>query len=194
MKKLLILDMDETLLHTECFKESDYLEEGSYDFKFPLGGGGWSNDEHWYFTTKRPFLDEFMKYAFDNFKVAIWTAGGSDYASEAISRAGIDKNKLEFFWTRERCTMKYDFETGYDYGLKPLDKVRKSFNWDLNDILIVDDVKKTAINNYGNLIHIKDFTNSKSDTELFKLIEYLEKIKDSDNFRNIEKRGWSDRI
>ena len=108
--------------------------------------------------------------------------------------AGIDKNKLEFFWTRERCTMKYDFETGYNYGLKPLDKVRKSFNWDLNDILIVDDVKKTAINNYGNLIHIKDFINSKSDTELFKLIEYLEKIKDADNFRNIEKRGWSDRV
>lgn len=191
MKKLLILDMDETLLHTECFRDIDYLEEGSYDFKFPLGGGGWSNDEHWYFTLKRPFLDEFMKYVFDNFKVAIWTAGGSDYASEAISRAGIDKNKLEFFWTSERCTMKYDFETGFRYGVKNLEKVHKSLGWDLNNVLIVDDVQKTAINNYGNLIHIKEFCNDRSDIELNKLMGYLDKIKDSNNFRSIEKRGWS---
>lgn len=191
MKKLLILDMDETLLHTECFRDIDYLEEGSYDFKFPLGGGGWSNDEHWYFTIKRPFLDEFMNYAFDNFKVAIWTAGGSDYASEAISRAGIDKNKLEFFWTSERCTMKYDFETGFRYGVKNLEKVHKSLGWDLNNVLIVDDVQKTAINNYGNLIHIKEFCNDRSDIELKKLMNYLDKIKDSNNFRSIEKRGWS---
>ena len=191
MKKLLILDMDETLLHTECFRDIDYLEEGSYDFKFPLGGGGWSNDEHWYFTIKRPFLDEFMNYAFDNFKVAIWTAGGSDYASEAISRSGIDKNKLEFFWTRERCTMKYDFETGFRYGVKNLEKVHKSLGWDLNNVLIVDDVQKTAINNYGNLIHIKEFCNDRSDIELKKLMNYLDKIKDSNNLRSIEKRGWS---
>ena len=191
MKKLLILDMDETLLHTECFGDIDYLEEGSYDFKFPLGGGGWSNDEHWYFTIKRPFLDEFMNYAFDNFKVAIWTAGSSDYASEAISRAGIDKNKLEFFWTRERCTMKYDFETGFKYGVKNLEKVHKSLGWDLNNVLIVDDVIRTAINNYGNLIHIKEFCNDRSDIELNKLMGYLDKIKDSNNFRSIEKRGWS---
>jgi RNA polymerase II subunit A small phosphatase-like protein len=191
MKKLLILDMDETLLHTECFRDIDYLEEGSYDFKFPLGGGGWSNDEHWYFTLKRPFLDEFMKYVFDNFKVAIWTAGGSDYASEAISRAGIDKNKLEFFWTSERCTMKYDFETGFRYGVKNLEKVHKSLGWNLNNVLIVDDVQKTAINNYGNLIHIKEFCNDRSDIELNKLMGYLDKIKDSNNFRSIEKRGWS---
>lgn len=191
MKKLLILDMDETLLHTECFRDIDYLEEGSYDFKFPLGGGGWSNDEHWYFTIKRPFLDEFMNYAFDNFKVAIWTAGGSDYASEAISRSGLDKNKLEFFWARERCTMKYDFETGFRYGVKNLEKVHKSLGWDLNNVLIVDDVQKTAINNYGNLIHIKEFCNDRSDIELKKLMNYLDKIKDSNNFRSIEKRGWS---
>ena len=191
MKKLLILDMDETLLHTECFRDIDYLEEGSYDFKFPLGGGGWSNDEHWYFTLKRPFLDEFMNYAFDNFKVAIWTAGGSDYASEAISRSGLDKNKLEFFWARERCTMKYDFETGFRYGVKNLEKVHKSLGWDLNNVLIVDDVQKTAINNYGNLIHIKEFCNDRSDIELKKLMNYLDKIKDSNNFRSIEKRGWS---
>lgn len=189
--RLLILDMDETLLHTETSRDKEYLPEGSYDFKFPLSSDGWADDTTWFFTIKRPFLDEFMKYAFDNFKVAIWTAGSSDYATEAIKGCGIDTNKLEFFWTRERCTMKYDYESGQNYGVKNLDKVHKSLGWDLDKVLIVDDVSKTAMNNYGNLIYIKEFFNQRRDTELLKLTNYLEKIKDEPNFRNMEKRGWS---
>ena len=87
--------------------------------------------------------------------------------------------------------MKYEFETGFKYGVKNLEKVHKSLGWDLNNVLIVDDVQKTAINNYGNLIHIKEFFNDRSDIELNKLMGYLDKIKDSNNFRSIEKRGWS---
>ena len=183
--KLLILDMDETLIHSESFRDHDYISEGAYDFKFSVG------EDYWYFTIKRPFLDEFMKYAFDNFKVAIWTAAGADYAAAVMKGCGINTKKLEFFWTRERCTMKYDFETGFHYGVKNLDKVKKSLGWDLNNILIVDDVLKTAINNYGNLIHIKEFLYQRNDTELLKLMNYLETIKDEPNFRAIEKRGWS---
>lgn len=185
--RLLILDMDETLIHTESF-EDNYLPEGSYDFKFPIHD---KYDEKWYYTIKRPFLDEFLKYAFDNFKVAVWTAGSRDYATTVMNGVGIDIDKLEFFWTRERCTIKYDYMTMQNYGQKSLNKVHKSFGWDLNKILIVDDVEKTAINNYGNLILIKSFLYDRNDTELLKLINYLETIKDSPNFRSIEKRGWS---
>ncbi len=188
--RLLILDMDETLLHTECFESSDYIPEGSYDFKFPMGE--YSGDQTWYFTIKRPFLDEFMKYAFDNFKVAIWTAGGSDYADTVISKCGVDKTKLEFFWTRERCTIKRDYETGNNYGEKNLSKVR-NLGWNLDRVLIIDDVAKTASNNYGNLIRISEYFNSSKDTELLKLMNYLEIIKDEPNFRTIEKRGWSNK-
>lgn len=187
LNRLLILDMDETLIHTE----DNSLPDSSYDFKFPLGGGGWSNDEKWYYTKKRPFLDEFLKYAFDNFKVAVWTAGSRDYATSVMNGIGIDIDKLEFFWTRERCTIKYDYMTMQNYGQKNLSKVHNSLGWDLNRILIVDDVEKTAINNYGNLILIKSFLYDRNDTELLKLINYLETIKDSPNFRSIEKRGWS---
>ena len=34
-------------------------------------------------------------------------------------------------------------------------------------------------------------SSSPNDTELLKLISYLETIKNSENFRSIEKRGWS---
>ena len=58
-------------------------------------------------------------------------------------------------------------------------------------VLIVDDKSETAVNNYGNLIQIKPFTDDLNDTELLKLISYLETIKDESNYRRIEKRGWS---
>lgn len=192
MNRLLILDLDETLIHTETAKESDYYDEGVYDFKFPIGGGGWSSEPtYWYFTRKRPFLKEFMDYAFNNFKVAIWTASSPDYASIVLENSGIPIKNLDFFWTRERCTMKYDYEKMKHYGVKTLNKVHKSFGYNLENILIVDDIAETAINNYGNLIHIKPFVYQTDDTELLKLMSYLETIKDEQNYRSIDKRGWS---
>lgn len=191
--KLLILDLDETLIHTERF-EKDYLDEGSYDFKFSV-----TNPMYEYFTLKRPYLNEFLDYAFSNFKVAVWTAASKDYAKTIIDNIGIDSNKLEFLYTEENCTIKVKYDGCYGiysvvgdgtyYGEKNLNKIRSKYN--LKDVLIVDDIPETASNNYGNLIRINPFTSSPNDTELLKLISYLETIKDSDNFRSIEKRGWS---
>jgi RNA polymerase II subunit A small phosphatase-like protein len=62
---------------------------------------------------------------------------------------------------------------------------------ELNRILIVDDIYNTAINNISNLIQIKPFYFDNNDTELLKLISYLQKIKDESNYRTINKRGWS---
>jgi Dullard-like phosphatase family protein len=184
MKKLLILDLDETLIHTEKFP-TNYLEEGEYDFKYPS-----SNKSYEYFTIKRPFLDEFLKYAFENFDVAVWTAAGKEYAENVVKNIGIDKSNLEFFYTEENCTIRLDYLTGDYYGEKNLNKIKKR-GFDLEKVLIVDDIAKTAVHNYGNLIQIKPFTSNREDTELLKLISYLEKIKDAERFRSIEKRGWS---
>ena len=199
MKKLLILDLDETLIHSESFPGKDYLDKESYDFSFALGGGAWStNKEYYYYTKKRPFLKEFMEYAFENFKVGIWTAADRDYASIILGEVGIPISKLDLFWTSDKCTIKMKNDDGthpHDrqkyYGVKTLNKVRRSLDWNLKDILIVDDIYESAENNYGNLIHIKSFDNQVNDSELLKLITYLEKIKDEPDFRRIEKRGWS---
>jgi len=184
MKKLLILDLDETLIHTEKFPV-DYLESGTYDFKLEI-----PNKSYEYFTIKRPFLKEFLNYVFDNFDVAVWTAAGKDYAKNVLINIGIDESKLKFFYTEENCTIKLNYESGDYYGVKNLNKL-KNKGFDLKDVLIVDDVQDTAVNNYGNLILIKKFITNREDTELLKLISYLEKMKNVDNVRDIEKRGWS---
>lgn len=184
MKPLLILDIDETLIHTDT-APLEYEKYLNFDFKFKG-----NNSKSLYYTKKRPYLDEFLNYAFQNFDIAIWTAAGVEYAEEILKGIGLDKSKLKFLYTQENCTLKLSHDYSNYFGVKNLQKLKKG-GYDLNKVLIVDDIAETAVNNYGNLIQIKPFTDDSDDTELLKLISYLEKIKNEQNYRRIEKRGWS---
>jgi len=196
MKGLLILDLDETLIHSEEFPRTKPNNQ-KFDFKVHCEG-----DDYWFMTKKRPFLDEFIKYVFENFDVGIWTASTRDYASIVLENIGIDESKLKFFYTRENCSLRLDYLTNSYYGIKNLQKLKKRA-WakqytkkigqerELDRILIVDDIAETATNNRSNLILIKPFEFNENDTELLKLISYLEKIKDEPNWRRIDKRNWS---
>jgi RNA polymerase II subunit A small phosphatase-like protein len=184
MKPLLILDIDETLIHTDT-APLEYEKHLNFDFKFKG-----NNSKSLYYTKKRPYLDEFLNYSFENFDIAIWTAAGAEYAEEILKGIGLDKSKLKFFYTQENCTLKLSLDYSNYFGVKNLQKLKKK-GYDLNKVLIVDDIAETAVNNYGNLIQIKAFTDDPDDIELLKLISYLEKIKNEPNYRRIEKRGWS---
>lgn len=195
-KSLLLLDLDETLIHSEEFPRTQPSEK-EFDFKV-----GFEDDSYWYMTKKRPFLKEFLEFAFLNFDVGVWTASTEDYATIVLENIGIDKTKLKCFYTRENCGMRLDYETNSYYGVKNLQKLKKR-SWskpyttkvgqmrELDKVLIVDDISETAIYNRSNLILIKPFYFDDNDTELLKLISYLEKIKDEPNYRTIDKRGWN---
>ncbi len=188
MKPLLILDIDETLIHTEVVYDDEY--SGEYDFVFDT-----EEDDENFYVLMRPYLKEFLGFAFDNFDVAIWTAATRDYAELIFENIGIDISKFIFFYSRENCGMKMDYETGTSYGVKNLNKLRKrvwarKYGRELERVLIIDDIAETAVNNYGNLIKIKPFEFDRNDIELLKLSSYLEKIKNEPNFRRINKRNW----
>lgn len=183
MDRLLVLDLDETLIHTESVPD-EWAIHLDFDFKFKGVG------KSLFYTKKRPFLEDFLNYAFKNFHIGIWTAAGKDYAKNIIKGIGINEKDLVFLYTQENCTIKMNLDYSNYYGVKDLKKIKK-YGYDLKRTLIVDDVKETASNNYGNLILISNFTGDIDDVELLKLINYLEKIKDESNYRRIEKRGWS---
>ena len=67
-KKLLILDIDETLIHA-----SEKMLDRQCDFEV-----------HPYYIYKRPYLNEFLGFCFRNFEVAIWTSSSQDYAHDVI--------------------------------------------------------------------------------------------------------------
>lgn len=187
MRKLLILDLDETLIHTE--RMPDHMsDQFDWDFKWESSG------DSSYFTKKRPYLEQFLKFAFENFDIAVWTAASEDYARNILKNIDIEESILKFFYTKENCTLRadnrYGSYSGQYYGVKNLNKLKRK-GYDLNQVLILDDVRETAENNWGNLILIKPYTYGNVDTELLKLISYLETIKNTTNVRSIEKRGWS---
>lgn len=175
-RPLLILDMDETLIHSmEMDKELVFAkphfmheEDGVY---------------------KRPNLDEFLKRCAVHYRIAIWSAGRRDYVFDVISQIVPETMPLEFVWTRGFCTRRKDGETQEEYYLKVLKKLEKR-GYDLDRVLIVEDSPRNCARNYGNAIYVNKFLGVPNDNELLPLASYLEQLASQPNFRRIEKRDW----
>ena len=175
--KLLILDIDETLIHSSE-KQLDRIP----DFRL---------DE--YFVYIRPGLKEFISNCSKLFNLAIWTASSSEYAIEVIKNIFPDDLRLEFIFTGERCLLKRNLDLDVIEIFKPLKKVKRK-GYSLNNILIVDDTAKTFKYNYGNGILIKEYLGESNDNELSLLLKYLEIIGAEENVRVIDKRRWKSKI
>jgi len=186
-KKLLILDIDETLIHS-CFNYK--IGEKVHDFIFDK-----------YFVHKRPHLDTFLKFCLKNFDVAVWSSGSDDYVQEIVSKLFPNPQDLKFVWGRTRCTtvenhdwQPYSISSGVNTSyIKDLKKV-KNLGYSLNDILAVDDSPEKWYRSYGNIIRIIEFTGSSEDNELLYLIEYLSELREATDIRKIEKRGWRNKF
>lgn len=187
-KILLILDLDETLIHATATKLGD-------DFAFQI---------YHYYVYKRPGLDAFIAGCAAKFQLAVWSSASDDYVAEVVKRIFPADIKLAFVWGRSRCTplvLPQIDEYGY-YSLdgishyehaKLLKKVKR-LGFDVNRILIVDDTPEKVRNCYGNAIYPMPFLGSPDDNELVMLVEYLDSLKATENVRSIEKRQWQQRF
>lgn len=183
-KLLIVLDIDETLVHATRSSDLTY-----HDFEV-LG----------YKVVKRPFLDEFLLQLPAHFKVAVWSSASDDYVKEIVKHIFPSDYPLEFVWGRSKCNRKADYkkaeEIGYfDYEshlsyVKKLSKVVKRFSFNMEQILIIDDTPGKAVFNYGNAIYPSEFKGQHDDKELKLLLEYLKSLKEVTNVRAIEKRFW----
>ena len=96
---LIILDLDETLINSTAHEP-----DSGYSFKSCE-----------YFVRIRPFAKEFLKEICDRYTVAVWTSSTRDYAEPIVQNLSIS-SKIEFLWTRNRCTLMRDAETGEEYA------------------------------------------------------------------------------
>jgi len=178
-EKLLVLDLDNTLI--AAVNELYVRDCRDYPKDFMA-----LDDE--YFVSKRPHFDKFMKYAFDNWNVALWTAATETYAKDILTKSGIDINKFKFMKFKEDCIK--DLDKHFSSVLvKDLNKIK---DYDLSRIIIVDDKKISSQYTPDNLIEIYPYISfaQEKDDYLLKLIDYLEKIKNVPDFRNINKCDW----
>lgn len=189
-KKLLILDLDETLFH--AYHPSEYYEE------FPDGVPDFEIGKV-YPTVERPHVHAFLYYAFKNFDVGVWTSAGKDYAVDAVRQLITDNKygELVFLYDDTNCVkhrpmqaMAWTYTDPYSFQyLKDIKKLKK-FGYPKEHILVIDDSPEKWTRNYGNLIKIPPFEGETDDNYLLNLIDYLEELRYTDNVRKIEKRFW----
>lgn len=175
--RLLILDLDETLVHS-----SERELDRPADFRV--------GPFHVY---RRPNLAAFLAAVARWYALAIWSSATSDYVS-AIAQAICPENgEWQFVWGRERCTQRMHPELLATVYIKDLKKVKR-LSYDAERILVVDDSPNKTSRNFGNAIYVRSFEGASDDAELLGLKAYLESIRDVENFRMLEKRGWRGRI
>lgn len=181
IKQLLILDIDETLIHgSEMFlgRKPDAVTD-------------------WCFLYKRPHVEAFMEFCREHFRVAIWTTATPEHANFCLAEICEPDYPFEFIWTRERCLQvrdrvgMYDMGSGYHW-VKDLNKAKRS-GYRLEQVIMVDDTPSVLERNYGNLVRIDAFQGSVDDRELLRLMPYLLDLKQEKNICDIEKRSWQSR-
>jgi len=170
---LLVLDLDETLVHATRNKlniEHDYAYAD-------------------YYIYRRPYLDWFLEYASADFRLAIWSSADDDYVQAIVERFKPEEIDFEFVWGRSRCTRRRDYDLDVYVQEKRLKKLKKQ-GYELSKVLIVDDSPEKTRDNYGNAIYVNSFEGDSNDTELKDLANFLSQIKAVENVRSIEKRSW----
>ena len=174
VNKLLVLDLDETLVHAAKTK----LDTLPVDFTFDA-----------YYVYKRPHLEHFLTEVAKHFTLAIWSSAGDIYVNEIVASIKPPSVDFEVVWGRSKCSMKRNRVFDTYYFEKRLDKLKKR-GFPLEQTLIVDDTAEKAACNYGNAIYVKEYKGDPDDKELLFLLEYLLTLKDVENVRTIEKRNW----
>lgn len=172
-RRLLILDLDETLVYAT----TKPLPRAP-DFLVPP-----------YALYVRPGARDFLDWALGNFAVAVWTSSSPAYAQIVVHALFDDVSQLAFVWASDRCTPRRDFERDLWWETKPLRKVRRR-GFDLRHVIAVDDSPEKYTRNYGNLVTVAPYHGSSEDDELVYLRRYLEQLHQHPNIRNVEKRGW----
>lgn len=182
-KPLLILDLDETLVHTV---EVDKPQPPGLTPDYVVG-----SCRHQVY--RRPFLAEFLTIVGQYYDLAVWSSAGSGYVEPTVELIFADFSAPLFVWSSPRCTRRFDHESHQEYFIKDLKKVRKK-GFNPERMLIVDDTPQKSERNFGSVVYISEFNGEVDDCELLYLAQYLVSIANHANFRNLEKRGWRQKL
>lgn len=159
-KKCLILDLDETLVHSS-FK---YLR--SADFVIPVEIEG---QVHNVYVIKRPGVDEFMKRVGEIYEVVVFTASVSRYGDPLLDELDIHKS-IHHRLFRDSC---YNFQGNY---IKNLSQIGRP----LSDLIIIDNSPASYIFHPQHAVPILSWFSDAHDNELLDLLPFLEDLAQDD--------------
>ena len=163
-KKTLILDLDETLVHS-AFKP--FFIKSDINLNVNVDG-----INHLVHVLKRPYVDEFLQRMSKFYELVIFTASISNYANPLLDR--LDKFKIithRLF--REHCV------SNRGLFIKDLRKLGRN----LKDMIIIDNNPISYAVNQDNGIPILTWHYDKNDNELIKLVPILEFLSNVEDVR-----------
>jgi len=162
-KKCLVLDLDETLVH------SSFKPIPNPDFIIPVEI---EDQVHKVYVVKRPGVDRFLEQLGPLFEVVVFTASLSKYADPVLNL--LDKHSVvrtRLF--REHCV---NYKGNY---VKDLNKLGR----DIKHTIIIDNSPSSYLFHPENAVAITSWFDEENDTELLDLIPVLEVLTRVDNVR-----------
>lgn len=172
-KKILVLDMDETLIHCKSPDEYFGTSSRSYDrtITIKLNGGGKAKG-YIYF---RPHVFKFLRTMSLHYEIVIWTASNQNYALPVIALLDPERKYIKAKYFRENC-----LSSDFKYYIKDLRMLEER---DLSEIVIVDNTASCFYNNLDNAIPIIPFIDNVDDSELLDLQNFLVWLSDKSDVR-----------
>lgn len=171
-RKTLVLDLDETLVH------SSFRSSQAADIVISVELEG---EHHKVYVRKRPGVDAFLTRMGELYEVVVYTASMAKYANPLLDE--LDKSEsVHFRLFREACTRQ---RGGY---VKDLSKLGR----DLDHVIIIDNSPICYAFQPNNAIPIRMFKDDMSDRELFDLIPILHALTEVDDIPAVLKQiVWS---
>lgn len=166
-KKILFLDLDETLVHSDF-----QLEYDNHDAEVIINPDGTECKLKLIF---RPYLHDFLKYCKEKFNVILFTAGLKDYADPIVEVIDPNDEYFDMRLYRDSCI---EFNNIFIKDLSILN------TFGLKDMIIIDNCIYSFALNLRNGVLITSFYNSDQDKELLNVLNYLDsRLIDSSDIR-----------
>ncbi|KIM83381.1 hypothetical protein PILCRDRAFT_69634 [Piloderma croceum F 1598] len=164
-RKCLVLDLDETLVHSsfKSIQQADYVVPVEIEY-------------HWHnvYVIKRPGVDNFLKKMGEIYEVVVFTASLSKYADPVLDKLDIH-NVVAHRLFRESC---YNHKGNYVKDLSQLGRP-------IGDTIILDNSPASYIFHPNNAVPVSSWFNDPHDTELTDLCPFLFDLANVDDVQGI---------
>ena len=166
-RKILVLDLDETLIHTSSFPPHKDVKSLTFEFQ---------DKKEYVFL--RPDVEEFLNKATEMFQVFIFTAGTKGYADPILDELCPQIDQLHRFY-RDSCK----------FSSKKVKKDLRKFGKSLAQVIMIDDNRHMKETYPGNTIYIDRWNGTPADDTLMtSIMPILVECSKVDDVRPIIKR------
>ncbi|KAL7281766.1 hypothetical protein ACG7TL_005086 [Trametes sanguinea] len=164
-RKCLVLDLDETLVHSsfKAISQADYVVPVEIEY-------------HWHnvYVIKRPGVDNFLKKMGEIYEVVVFTASLSKYADPVLDKLDVHRVVAHRLF-RESC---YNHRGNYVKDLSQLGRP-------IADTIIIDNSPASYIFHPNNAVPVSSWFNDPHDTELTDLCPFLADLGQVDDVRGV---------